>query len=208
MKPPQKTDILPIQFYEQPTEVVARELIGKTLIRRHQNRWLGGLIVETEAYLGENDLASHSHRGITNANAAMFEAAGTFYVYPIHTHCCFNIVTEKAGAGCAVLIRAVEPIWGTSEMMTRRQINDSRNLMRGPGRLCQALDINRSHNHQTLQTNRTFRIAASHDDRPTITATKRIGITRDKERMLRFIWDGNWYVSGRAGDHVRKPLRR
>ena len=207
MKPPKKMDTLPTQFYEQPTAIVARELIGKTLVRRHQNRWLGGIIVETEAYLGCNDLASHSHRGITTANGAMFEAAGTIYVYPIHNHYCFNVVTEHSGVGCAVLIRAVEPIWGMSEMMTRRRINHSRQLMRGPGCLCQALDINRTHNKQTLKKNRTFRIAENPDVQPTITSTKRIGISRDMNLPLRYIWDGNWYVSGRASDHQTKPTR-
>lgn len=207
MRLPKKIDGLPIGFYEQDTAKVARDLIGKILVRRIKRRWIGGIIVETEAYLAQGDQASHSFKGLTTGNAAMFRSAGTLYIYPIHTHHCFNIVTETSGRGCAVLIRAIEPIWGIDFMISQRKTHDQRKLTRGPGCLCQALAIDRGDNERHLKKLGTFLIANSQFSTPSITVSKRIGITRNAELPLRFFWDSNWYVSGRAGDHHQKPTR-
>jgi len=205
MKLPQKPDYLPIEFYERDTATVARDLIGKILLRRIGGQQIGGIIVETEAYLADQDQASHSYRGLTAGNSAMFESGGTLYVYPIHTHCCFNIVTEKQGRGCAVLIRAIEPIWGIDQMINHRKAVKMRQLARGPGCLCQALAINRSLNGNHLGSCDTIKIASSCNQSPPVTESKRIGITRDVDLPLRFFWDGNWFVSGKSCDHLQKP---
>ena len=97
-RPPLK-DRLTRSFYARPTEDVARELLGKALIRRIEDRWIGGLIVETEAYLPNNDPACHASRGKTPSNSSMFEQPGTLYVYPIHAKYCMNAVTDSVGIG-------------------------------------------------------------------------------------------------------------
>ena len=116
MQPPSNQDRLPRSFYDRSPATVARELLGKALLRRLDGQWLGGWIVETEAYLSDGDLASHSARGRTRGNAAMFGPPGTLYVYPIHAKYCMNAVTESDGTGSAVLIRAMEPVWGIDRM--------------------------------------------------------------------------------------------
>ena len=104
---------LSIDFYSQTTVEVARNLLGKVLVRKLDNgEILAGIVVETEAYLPADDPASHSFRGLGRKNASMFEAAGTLYVYPIHAKYCLNVVTEPKGLGAAVLIRALQPIEG------------------------------------------------------------------------------------------------
>ena len=123
---------------------VARDLLGMSLLRKINSRWIGGRIVETEAYLSNDDLASHSVRGQTPSNASMFGPPGTLYVYPIHAKYCLNAVTQPTGTGSAVLIRALEPIWGIKHMRRHRQTDDVARLTRGPAMLCQALDVDRS----------------------------------------------------------------
>ncbi|MGC6550693.1 MAG: DNA-3-methyladenine glycosylase [Rubripirellula sp.] len=207
MKLPQKTDCLNTEFFQRKTDIVARELVGKILLRRLDHRWIGGIIVETEAYLGAGDEASHSHRGLTAGNSQMFGSAGTIYVYPIHNHFCFNIVTEQKDIGSAVLIRAIEPIWGIDSMLVNRPVKSIRQLTRGPGCLCKALAIHKQHNGHYLGKSKEFRITQHTVQSPKITTTPRIGISRDQELLLRFFWDGNWYVSGRVQDHQSRPLK-
>ena len=124
--------------------MVARELLGKVLLRKLRGQWLGGRIVETEAYLAAGDPASHSAAGKKRSNAAMFGPPGTLYVYPIHARFCMNAVTEKEGTGSAILIRAIEPIWGMERMHEHRGTDDPRRLTRGPAMLCQALQVDRA----------------------------------------------------------------
>ena len=150
MKLPSKRSRLPRSFYERPTELVARELLGKALLRRVGEEWLGGLIVETEAYLASGDLASHSARGETRSNAAMFGRPGTLYVYPIHAKYCMNVVTDPMGQGSAVLLRALEPVWGIEQMMRNRSTSQLRQLTRGPAMLCQALAVDRAQDKTDL----------------------------------------------------------
>ena len=132
MEIPSPETRLPLAFYERRTETVARDLLGKSLVRKVQGEHVGGIIVETEAYLSTEDPASHSARGHTPSNAAMFGRAGTLYVYPIHAKYCLNAVTESDGVGCAVLIRAIEPVWGVEAMQENRGVEDLRRLTRGP----------------------------------------------------------------------------
>jgi DNA-3-methyladenine glycosylase len=144
--------VLPRSFYARDPAVVARELIGKRLVRLTTAGLCGGRIVETEAYLSSRDPACHANRGMTPRNAAMFGPPGHAYVYMIHAKWCFNCVTEEIGLGSAVLIRAIEPQSGLPLMHARRGRENLLDLTRGPARLCQALAIDRTHDAHDLTT--------------------------------------------------------
>lgn len=146
--------ILPHDFYSAHPIRVACGLLGQRLVTRINGARTSGLIVETEAYLADGDSASHSARGLGKSNAAMFGPAGRAYVYPIHAKFCFNVVTETKNVGSAVLIRALQPDFGLETMAFRRGAERSRLLTTGPGRLCQALGIDRSLDHVDLTTRR------------------------------------------------------
>lgn len=207
MEIPPKRACLPRSFYDQHTVSVACDLLGKVLIRRSLGKWLGGIIVETEAYLSSGDLASHSARGRTPSNAAMFGRAGTLYVYPIHAKYCMNVVTEPVGKGSAILIRALEPVWGIDQMMKHRGTDQLRQLTRGPGMLCQALGVDRSQDQTDLVGSDEIRIAEGARQGFRTITTPRIGVSNAAELALRFFVDGNWFVSGRAKDHQVRPAR-
>jgi DNA-3-methyladenine glycosylase len=211
MKLPPKRCRLARSFYDRPTEQVARELLGKVLLRRVAEAWIGGFIVETEAYLPCGDLASHSARGKTPSNAAMFGRPGTLYVYPIHAKFCMNVVTESTGKGSAVLIRALEPIWGIEQMMQRRGTDRIRQLTRGPAMLCQALQVDRAQDKTDLVNGPELLIAEPAEQVLSsgigqIVVGPRIGISSAADLPLRFFLDGNWFVSGRASDHRTRPV--
>jgi len=193
--------------------VVARDLLGKTLVRQLESgELLAGIVVEVEAYLPAMDPASHSFRGAGKRNASMFEPAGTLYVYAIHAKYCLNVVTEVSGQGAAVLIRAVQPIKGVSRMKQARAatIPDSplKNLTSGPGRLCQALGVDRSLDGENLLTSSRLWL----ESQPAVVAVHawtartsgRIGISQATEMQLRWFIDGHSFVSGRARDHSRR----
>lgn len=137
--------VLPKEFYQQPTLVVARQLLGARLVRQLDGHRLSGRIVEVEAYVGEEDQASHAARGMTARNRSMYGPGGLAYVYLIYgMHHCLNVVTEGAGFPAAVLIRAIEPLEGTQRMLAYRPGQPLSRLADGPGKLCQALAIDRS----------------------------------------------------------------
>ena len=193
---------LPRTFYDRPTATVARELLGKTLLRRTENQWLGGIIVETEAYLSADDPASHSVRGLTKSNASMFGPPGTLYVYPIHAKYCLNAVTEPEGHGAAVLIRALQPRWGIGQMMVHRGTEVTRKLTSGPAMLCQALSIDRRDDGTDLVRAGDIAIVETPESLDhAVTEAVRVGISQARDRELRFFFDGNPFVSGRRSDH-------
>jgi DNA-3-methyladenine glycosylase len=134
---------LPASFYARPVLVVARDCIGKILVRRTPEGLVGGRIVESEAYRGPLDRAAHSSRGRTKRTEAMFGAPGRAYVYLLYgISWAFNIVVAREGEPHAVLVRALEPILGVDVMAARRNFpSDARLLTNGPGKLCQALGI-------------------------------------------------------------------
>ena len=143
---------LNLDFYLQDTLTVAKQLLGKRFVRKIDDKILSGIIVETEAYIGAIDEASHSHRGMTNRNKIMWERGGMLYVYQIYgMYYCMNVVTEQKDIAAAVLVRAIEPLENLNDMATFRHININEKskkffLTSGPGRVCQALNINKSNN--------------------------------------------------------------
>jgi len=178
------------KFFNQPTVILAKALLGKYLVFHKMK----GIIVETEAYLFKDDPGCHASRGITARNAPMFEEAGRAYVYLIYgMYHCLNIVSGKKGEGEAVLIRALEPVSGIESMQKRRKTKKPENLCNGPGKLTQALGITRKQNNQSLLSG-DFRIFDS-KIKPKITTTTRIGLSLGKELPLRFYITGNKYVS-------------
>jgi DNA-3-methyladenine glycosylase len=178
---------------------LARWLIGKTIVRRLQGELMAGRITETEAYLSD-DPASHSFIGETPRNRSMFLPRGHAYIYRIYgIWLCLNVSAEAEGKGAAVLLRALEPLYGLSNMEKRRPGARARDLARGPGRLCQALAIEPNHDGLDLcQENGALWIA--HPVRPVreIGVSRRIGIVKAAELPLRYYERGSAFVSGPA----------
>jgi DNA-3-methyladenine glycosylase len=202
-------DPLPRSFYDRDVVQVARELLGKRLIRVIGRDLAAGRIVEVEAYLARNDPANHAHRGNTRRNASMFGPPGHAYVYAIHARFCLNVVTEPPGVPSAVLIRAIEPLKGLGLMRRRRDRDDDRNLARGPGRLCEALDIDRSLDGWDLTRGQQLWLASDPDAEPEdgdIIATTRVGVTAAKDLRLRFLVPASRFVS--RGIHAARAEAR
>lgn len=193
--------VVPAKFYLKRPEVVARELLGKLLVRKIGGQRLIGRIVETEAYLGEDDPAAHSFAGLTNRNSVLFGPPGRAYVYFIYgMHYCLNVSCEPAGQAGGVLFRALEPVSGLAEMARLRELPDGaspRLLTSGPGRLCQALGIVRDGiNGVDLTSPRSvLRIADDSYIPEEVEITPRIGIRKASERPLRFLISRNKFVS-------------
>ena len=200
---------LPIAFYDRPTELVARDLLGAVLECTTPLGTSSGRIVETEAYLGPDDPACHAVAGITARTRHLHGPPGIAYVYFIYgAHWCFNAVTREEGHGSAVLVRAVEPVTGIALMRERRgNVRRDVDLTNGPGKLCQALGIDGSLDGSRL-TERPLRVLAGDPvDEARVEVTPRIGITRAADWPLRWLVRGNPYVSsGRPGK--TKPRRR
>ncbi|MDQ4017162.1 MAG: DNA-3-methyladenine glycosylase [Thermoproteota archaeon] len=188
-------------FYQRPTEVVAKDLVGKKLVRtiRNNNKQfrLAGIIVETEAYGYSDDLASHAYVGPTDRNKVMFGNVGRAYVYFTYgNHFCLNISARrsKAEAG-AVLIRGIEPIEGVELMRQFRPVDDIFSLTSGPGKLTQALNITSSLNGADM-TNPESEIYIESGKRPKgIVTTPRIGITRAMDKEWRFVDPSSPFIS-------------
>lgn len=195
----ERASVLDRAFYDRAPEFVARELLGRHLIRRSREGVVRGRIVETEAYLFRDDPACHAARGRTPSNGAMFGPPGHAYVYPIHSRYCFNVVTERRGIGSAVLVRAVEPLAGVALMQRRRRRDDIRDLARGPARLCEAFAIDRRLDHHNVTVPRQLWMADPRDGIPEgeqIGCSPRIGVTSGHRLLLRYFVLNNPFVSG------------
>jgi DNA-3-methyladenine glycosylase len=188
---------LPRDFYDRDTELVARDLLGMILECRTRDGLASGRIVETEAYLGEHDLACHAVAGRTSRTAPLFGPPGIAYVYFIYgMYWCFNAVTRAEHQPSAVLVRAIEPVEG-ADLMRRRRPKAKRDvdLTNGPGKLCLALGIGERHNWLPLQSPPlVIRAGEPVADRD-VSITPRIGISRSAEWPLRWIVTDNPFVS-------------
>jgi len=183
-------------FYEQPTIQVAQQLLGKSLVRVHPQGVTSGIILETEAYIGLEDKASHASRGLTRRNAVMFGPGGFAYVYMIYgLHHCLNVVTEREASPAAVLIRALQPGEGVELMRAWRRKQEICLLANGPGNLCQAFGIERSFNGIDLCGDTLFV-----DDRGgspvDIVVTTRVGVDY-AEHWKDMPW--RFYIAGHPG---------
>jgi DNA-3-methyladenine glycosylase len=159
---------LTVDFYKQNAVDAAKNLLGKKIILGERQ----GIIIETEAYRGEDDPASHGHRGLTKRNAAMFSSPGNLYIYICYgIHHCLNIVVEEEGQAAAVLIRAIKT-------------NNA--IINGPGKVCKYLHISMQHNFKSLLNGDEIYITQSVMPVRILT-TNRIGISKAKDKLWRFI---------------------
>jgi len=182
---------LPRRFYARDPVEVARDLVGRLLVRETGRARTIGRIVEVEAYARE-DPASHSFKGQTRRNATMFGPPGYAYVYVSRgIHHCMNVTTGEANA---VLIRALEPVQGAEEMARRRGVVDERLLCAGPGRLCQALGITLADDGHDL-TRRGMMWLAEGRPADALAATARIGISAAADAPWRFVEEGSRFAS-------------
>jgi DNA-3-methyladenine glycosylase len=188
---------LPRDFYDRDTETVAREMLGTILECTTDEGTASGIIVETEAYIGEEDPACHAAAGRTRRTEPLYGPPGMSYVYFIYgVHWCFNAVTRAQDLPSAVLVRALEPLKGVALMKHRRgpKINGV-NLTNGPGKLCAALGIDGRMNGLPLQRGRLVVREGSLVDDSQIVTAKRIGITKAADWPLRYYIRGNEHVS-------------
>lgn len=182
------------EFLDVPVELAARRLLGCELHRELDGELLRVRIVETEAY-DQDDPASHSHRGPTPRNQAMFDTAGHLYVYLSHgIHYCCNVVTGRAGYGSGVLIRAVEPLEGEASMEARRG-RGGYELTNGPGKVGQALSIDLSLTRHDLGLPPVQLIERPAVRPEAIATSVRVGISKAADLPRRFYLRGNPYVS-------------
>ena len=192
---------LPASFYVREAEAVARGLLGARLVSEAGGSRVVAEIVETEAYVGPHDEASHAAErfGRTARNDAMFGAAGTAYVYRIYgMHWCLNVVTGDEGFGAAVLIRAGRPLEGIGVARERRPGRPDRELMRGPGNLARALGVDAALNYHPLDRPPLWIAPGRRVDEAEVAAGPRIGITRAADWPLRFWLRGDPHVSKNA----------
>jgi DNA-3-methyladenine glycosylase len=180
---------LPVAFFERDAVTVARELLGKLLVTRVRQTTTIGRIVEVEAYLGAKDPASHAFQFRRHAqNEGLYGPPGNWYVYLSYgVHWCANLVAGPPGLGSAVLIRALEPVAGLPLMRRRRGVRAERLLCSGPGRLTQALGINRQLDQRTMPETRAQVLTGPAIGRTEMLATPRVGITKAIDWPLRFV---------------------
>ena len=178
------------------TATLAEYLIGKTLVRDAREGRTAGRIVETEAYV-PGDASGHAYVGETDRNRSLFLRRGHAYVYFIYgVHFCVNVSGDRPGIGAGVLLRALEPIEGIAIMQRRRGTHRIADLARGPGRLAQAMAIDRRLDGVDLCSRGALWLADAARPRESVATSVRIGITKETARLLRFYEAGNPHVSG------------
>jgi DNA-3-methyladenine glycosylase len=198
---------LPVAFFSRPAELVAAELLGMIVVSKIGGKQTEGRIVETEAYLGYDDPASHGYLHRRNArNQALFGPAGSWYVYLSYgMHWCANLVCQRAGLASAVLLRALEPLDGLEIMSRRRGGVQVKDLCSGPGKLCQALGIDRGLDGMPMARSSVVVRPGLDWEAPRVAITPRIGITKAADWPLRFHVAGSSWISrkekgGRSSD--------
>jgi len=195
---------LPRDFYNRDPRRVSRELLGKVLVRRYGKKLITARIVEVEAYLGADDPAAHAFSGRTARNAVLFGPPGYAYVYFIYgNHYCLNVSCLPDGTPGGILFRALEPLFGIEEMAQARDlsVNGDRNLRlltSGPGRLAEAFGITRERDNGKDLTSKISDLFITGDGYrvPRVKTTPRIGIKKAAELPLRYLIEGNPFVSG------------
>ncbi len=187
--------VLPREFYARSPEAVARDLLGKSLVRGLDGERLEGVVVETEAYHGGEDPASRAYHGLKGYNAMMWDEPGRLFVYNVHRYWMLNVVAHEAGAVGGVLFRAIEPTRGLKTMRRLRPVADDRELTSGPGKLSVALGVTRELlGYPATDPDGPLYIL----DAPCVAdycTSHRIGVTRDLPEELRFYVPGNRFVS-------------
>ncbi len=182
----------------EDTTPLARFLLGKLLVHTTPEGRVAGRIVETESY-PPGDAAMHAYRGETPRNRALFLPHGHAYVYICYgTSFMLNVASEPAGIGAGVLFRAVEPLDGLPLMASRRGLVRPRDLARGPGRLAAAFAVDKRLDGVDLCAAGPLHLATDNAPAPPISVSRRIGITKDADRPLRFSVTGSPFVSGRS----------
>lgn len=183
------------KFFINPPDIVAKNLLGKILVRKLNGKILSGKIVETEAYFGEKDPASRAHKGKKNYNLAMWGDPGRIFIYNVHDNWMFNIVAHLPKAVGAVLIRAIQPIDGIEIMKKNRSISDILQLCNGPGKLSRAVGITKEFNLIPVTRRSSPIVIVDNKTKLKIGRSKRIGITKDLPIKLRFFIKGNAFIS-------------
>jgi DNA-3-methyladenine glycosylase len=194
---PRRAATLPVSFFRRPAEVVAAELLGMMVVSSIGGEITEGRIVETEAYLGYDDPASHGYLHRRNSrNAALFGPAGSWYVYLSYgMHWCANLVCQRTGLASAVLLRALEPAAGLDLMRRRRGNVPDRELCSGPGKLCQALGMTRELDGTRMASSAVIVRPPTSAELTGIAITPRIGISKAVDWPLRFHLAGSPWVS-------------
>jgi len=181
------------KFYSRDTKTVAKELLGKILVHETKEGAIKGKIVETEAYLGINDPGAIGFRRVKNIPKSLLKPPGHAFVYFTYgNHWMLNVIAKKGLLG-AVLIRALEPLEGIELMKERRGIDEMKNLANGPGKLTNALRIDKSHDGLDLTGNNLF--IEGHKENFDVVKATRIGLSKGKEKLLRFYIKDNEFVS-------------
>jgi DNA-3-methyladenine glycosylase len=188
---------LPVAFFRRAAETVAADLLGMVVVSSIGGEITEGRIVETEAYLGYDDPASHGYLHRRNArNVALFGPPGSWYVYLSYgMHWCANLVCQRVGLASAVLLRALEPVAGLEVMRRRRGAVPDRELCSGPGKLCQALGISRELDNEKMAQSLVIVRRPERSDESRIAITPRIGITKAADWPLRFHVAGSPWIS-------------
>lgn len=199
---PNNPNKLPLKFYQRNVHTVAKELLGKVFVRKINDRFISGRIVEVEAYDGNVDQAAHSYNGKTKRNEVMFDGGGVLYVYFTYgMHFCANVVTGKLNSRTALLIRAIEPIDGIEVMSVNRygkkniSQKEKINLTNGPGKICRAFGIQRKENGTSLIGDEIFILDAKKISKSLTAVSTRIGIKKSVDLPWRYYIKNNQFVS-------------
>lgn len=188
--------ILNKKFYERDPAIVAKELLGKILVRKFGREKLAGKIVETEAYYGKEDPASRAHLGWPKyCVKLLYDKPGKALIYNVHNNWLFNIVAHKKGKAGAVLIRALEPLEGIEIMKNNRKELDVKRLTNGPGKLTKAFGITKELNGIYVTSKKSEIFIVDNKEKFEICSSHRIGVTKDLKKKLRFFIKGNKFVS-------------
>jgi len=190
-----KSNVTSKNFYKGDPKKVAKNLLGKSLIRKLRDDTLEGIIVETEAYYGLEDPASRAYKGLKKYNKMMWSEPGRIFIYNVHNNWMLNIVAHDLGKIGAVLIRAIEPTRGIETMRMNRPVSKIRDLTNGPGKLTKALRINKKLHGKKVTSKQSEIFVTENNLNFKISSSNRIGVTKDLDKHLRFFIKDNYYLS-------------